>query len=205
MPIPLYFAANVEISDEKVMQLGYGLYPDGTIRVPKHRIADVPIVIDDAEPVPVSAARTAELCAFGESGIYFDFERPFCEYHRQLLAQARQLTEQIWLPEGYPAENALPVCTCPRPCNCWTDFLAAAQRRHPRGWAWEIIPWYAVVTYSGAPLPPSFLENAVCMAQVSDGRLHYFDTHETIRKKLKLAEQYGCRSAVCLRSEWQEM
>lgn len=204
MSIPLYFVANHEIFDEKVMQLGYGLYSDGTIRAPQRHIKDVPIVIDDANTPKIDTATAKKLCALGECGIYFDFERPFCEYHAALLAEAQRVTHQIWLPEGYRAENALPVCACPRPCNRWEDFAAAAQVRHPNGWALEIVPWYETVPTS-LEFEAKFLENAVCMAEARNGLLRYFDTHGTLFRKIKAAEQFGCRSAICLHSEWQQI
>lgn len=211
MPIPLYFAVNwkesVNNSEILLAQGGYGVWEDGTARLPRRQIPDAPRIIDDsvlpsAEVSRETLDRLAELCT---NGCFLDFERPFCALQLTLTdGLSRRLGRSAFLalPESLApyAPSALPVVRCPSLCNGWREFCRQAQARHPRGWMLELTPWSETFEYREHDARGE-LPAALCAYVCTDGTLHYYDTRESIRAKLSAAESFGCRAAIGILSE----
>lgn len=161
-------------------------------------------VIDDAVlPAQLLDGAAEALRAAVENGCFFDFERPICAVHRTLLAALYPQKTLLALPVRYLplAPDALPVLSCPKPCNDWRQFLRLTQQAHPNGWMLEVIPWSYYAPNRANIRHGGSLAQAVCEFRIEADALYYYDTGETLREKLRLAEMYGCRAAIGLESE----
>ncbi len=213
MSIPLYFAVNwkesVNNSQTRLAQSGFGLKKDGSARLPERWIPNALRMIDDAvlPESAVSAAAIERLASVCKNGCFFDFERPVCQTHLSLIIglRSRLPPKKLFaLPERFLsfAPDALPVVTCPKPCNSWKEFARQVQKRHRNGWMLEIVPWsYTVPTKHSFSEKSDVLTAAMCSYQRKNTVLRYYDTRKSIEEKLTLAEEYGCRAAIGIWSE----
>lgn len=209
MPIPLYYAANWKeiVNNTRIRraQTGFGFYSDGSLRIPERILPGALCVIDDSA-LPAACAESVQLLAqYCKHGCCLDFERPITQAHRafiRLLRQHTSRTEIFALPARFSGEGMIPVLSCPTPCNCWASFLRNAEARFPAGWMLEIVPWNQVVPYSAAlSVPVERLAEAVCRVERQPHGIRYFDTAETLRGKLALAEAHRCIAAIGLYGE----
>lgn len=211
MPIPLYFAADckeiVTIQKERSRALtGFGLSENGTLRLPEE-ILPALAVIDDAAPCATlpqeeTLDTLAECC--GE-GCFFDFLRPRSVLHEVLMRGIQKRLPQavpLFVPEAY--HDILPnsVCVVSRdaPCNSWAGWCLEKQRRFLSGWCLELIPWDIRLrcrTIHGERKLP----DACCMASGT----HYYDTPETLRQRLTIAQAHGCCAAIGLYRELKSL
>lgn len=216
MPIPLYFAMNwkeiVNNPPQRLAQGGYGVREDGKARLPERHLSGALRIVDDAvlptaEVTEEALDRLAALCA---DGCCLDFERPLCAMQLSLIGGLRRRFGRgafLALPERFApyAPEALPVVSCPTPCNCWREFVRQAHVRHRQGWMLEITPWSLCIPVENAGTARGKLPAALCSYIRSDGMLLYFDTRESIRAKLAAAESYGCRAAIGILRELREL
>lgn len=207
LPIPLYFAADckeiVTIQNGLNRALtGFGLSADGTLRLPEEIIPAL-AVIDDAAPCAAlpqeeTLDALAECC--GE-GCFFDFLRPSSALHEALLRGIQRRLPQavpLLVPEAYHDIIPNSVCVASRasPCNNWTEWCRETQRRCPSGWCLELIPW-DIRCRCRAIHGERRLPNACCMVSGT----HYYDTPETLRQRLFIAQAHGCCAAIGLYRE----
>lgn len=216
MPNPLYLAVNwkeiVNNPPQRLAQGGYGVREEGTARLPERHLSGAMRIVDDAvlpttEVTEEALDRLAALCA---DGCCLDFERPLCAMQLSLIDGLRKRLGRgalLALPERFApyAPEALPVVSCPTPCNCWRDFARQAHARHRQGWMLELTPWSLHIPVRDTKSQRGELPAALCSYVHSDGMLHYFDTRESIRAKLAVAEIFGCRAAIGILRELREL
>lgn len=181
-------------------QFGYGLRRDGQLRIPEEPV-NGPIIIDDAIAGTWSEDALKELAGYCKNGYILDFERPFSEGHRRLMA-ALPPEKLLAIPANCfnPRLKGLPVLACPSVCNSWLQFLENSNQKFPRGWALEITPW-KLQKKSRPGESSGFLLQSLCRYTRSGGIVTYYDTRETLCKKLKLARDYRCRAAIAVLEE----
>lgn len=206
MPIPLYFAVNwkesVNNSEIRLAQGGYGVWEDGSARLPEKQLPGALRIVDDAL-IPTGAVTEEALDSLAcTDGCFLDFERPFCAVQLALTDGLRKrLGKSVLfaLPERFApyATNALPVVSCPKPCNSWREFCRQAHARHPRGWMLELTPWSETFGLADSGhVAHGELSSALCAYTRSKTALHYYDTRKTVAQKLAQAETFGCRAAI---------
>ncbi|MBE6984296.1 MAG: hypothetical protein E7434_01540 [Ruminococcaceae bacterium] len=204
MQIPIYLAVkNEEIVKHRTAQLGFGFYPNGSVRLPAKILPNSIAVIDDLYLPNFTQSAVEMLKSKLIRGCILDFERKITPQHQRLV---KILPKIIALPEAYHelAPKALPIVTCSEPCNSWLQFLSQTQKKFPNGWMLEIVPWKRKVSGS-APKNEGFLKNAICRYKQQDGELMYFDTKQTIEQKLTLVQSYSCRAALGLLEELRKL
>lgn len=213
MSIPFYFAAEeqdvITEDGKQCAQLGFGFFEDGTLRLPERQISGAPAVVNDwflPEAVPFNEIldRLAEACG---NGCFLDFERPLNEVSAAIAVGLRQrLGDNMTVP---PTLHALcPEASVQIPgllCNNWERFVQSVQAQYGTRWVLEIIPWEHCVPISSKESKNGFLQTAICCWQTEDGILRYYDTEETIAKKLAIAEDYGCRAGIMLLQDFENM
>ena len=92
------------------------------------------------------------------------------------------------------------MITCTEPCNSWLQFLLNQKSSYPKGWFWEITPWNQLRD-GKSNYAEGYLRYAVCRFRREDNKLRYFDTAQTLAKKLAMAEANGCIGAIALYAE----
>lgn len=212
MSIPFYFAAEenetAPTSDMLYAQLGYGFNADGTLRLPTRLIPDAPPVIDDlhlpaAAPPPAVLDRLAEACG---NGCFLDFEQPINEVSAAIAIGLQQrIRAKITVP---PALHRL----CPDAdvqvsgllCNCWESFTRKAQALYGNQWVLEIIPWNVSTQINRNGTAKGYLKTAQCSYRSENGATKYYDTEASVKRKIAVAEKYGCRAAIALLREYKQ-
>lgn len=192
-------------SEKRLAQVGFGFYPNGSVRLPERVVADAAAVIDDRFVPKFSDSAMLQLKSRVERGCILDFEREPTEWHDRLI---QKLADRriIALPERFAEKmpQALPIVSCPEPCNSWAQFAKATHARHPKGWMLEVIPWHR--TKSGrASQSEGFLQNSVCRFRRTEKGILYYDTADTLRQKLSVAQTHGCRAAIVLHSDCPDL
>ncbi len=219
MSIPLYFAADCKefLTAQESFQkacTGFGINADGSPRIPQMAaLVKGLVVIDDATlPETTVPGNTYEhLVRHCNDGCFFDFMRKPTQQHVDILKQM-----QARLPKGSTiliAENflryfpsALPVLSCATPCNHWKGFASQAARRYSGGWCLELIPWKWLSKAKTKKMQhKAYLPQAMCCMANTGGVVQYYDTPQTIKSKILVAEQYGCRAAIGLYHELLEV
>lgn len=210
MPIPLYFAIHEKDSVSKpkfhAAQCGFGFFADGTLRLPVSILPDALAVIDDSilpqKPPSEEAFRKLALCC--QFGCLFDFEQTPTPMHTMLIQKlAQHSASQILFaaPEAFRHPRLLPLISQPKePCS-WLDFLRKTQEKHPHGWMLEVIPHTHTATLPFAKNQSGYIADSVCLYRQNGRRVQYYESRQTVRKKLSLAEDYGCRAAIGLYRE----
>ncbi len=204
MQIPIYLAVrNEEIQKFPLAQLGFGFYPNGSVRLPNRILPRTVAVVDDMYLPNFSQSALEILKSKLPNGCIFDFERKPTALHQRLISS---VTKIIALPAQFQefAPKALPIVSCPEPCNQWQAFLRNTQKLYPKGWMLEITPWFRKVSGT-AQKAEGFLQNSVCRYKHEDGELIYYDTRQTIAQKLTMAQGYGCKSAIALLDEVRKL
>ena len=212
MPIPLYFAVNckenVTLSDTKALPFSCGMTKNGELRFPQSFWSETPLLLDDAIPVPPTARCLQKIKELSSKGCILDFERQPSGFHFVLIQKLREMKiSPLWLPERFfsYAPNATAIVTHNLPHNSWKQFCLSQQRRFPKGWALEMQPLKCTKKLPQAQKPREyFLQEALCQCCVQGDRITYYDTRQTLLKKLHVAEEYGCQGAIALWSEWPE-
>ena len=212
MPFPVYFASNWKesVNDPRVLpaQYGFGFTQSGTLRLPERTVPNALRIIDDAilpARTPDSAA-FAQLASLCKNGCLFDFERKPTPMHTAILRALAALLKEIPLfsaPERFMSvcPSLLPLVTTPPGCASWTDFVTQAGKRHPNGWALELIPRNDSVQLPFAAQSSGELRDAMCRYRQNGRTAEYYDTRQTVARKLSLARANGCRACVGLASE----
>lgn len=213
MSIPFYFAIEENEAGPQAggscAQLGCGFHPDGSLRLPQRKIPGAAAVIDD-NILPLKAPDPAVLDALAEAcadGCFLDFERPLGEIGAAIAVGLRQrLCAKMTVP---PALHGLcPEANVQIPgllCDHWESFVKAVHAQYGERWALEIIPWYKQVRMSNTIDQAGCLKTAVCHYRAGNGIVIYYDTEETIRRKLAIAERYGCQAGIVLYREYAEL
>ena len=218
MNLPLYFALD-EKSGEKTEPMNDPaaryFKPDASLKG-----TDILIITDRPQKAPADQTATAicESCRkWSIRGVFFDFEQPLSGVFVRIAELViRSLPDCFFLlPENYSAvsETALILCTPCLPQNCWESFCKQKQKAYPNRWALELIP-YQLLYESGKKAAVSYrtvqqllsgggqlLPQAVCMSQRSKCRHLIYDTGKTLRHKLNIAEENGCKLSIGLWSE----
>lgn len=191
--------------EKRLAQVGFGFYPNGSVRLPERIVPDAVAVIDDRFLPKISDSAMLQLKSKISHGCILDFEREMNEKHLRLM---QKLADQriIALPERFSQKmpQALPIVSCPEPCNSWLQFAKAAHERHPKGWMLELIPWHQVKAGNGSQAE-GFLQNSVCRFRRTEKGIVYYDTAETLRQKLAVAQTHGCRAAIALHSDCPDL
>ncbi len=207
MLIPLYFAdiwkdfqKNTEFSPA---QLGYGLQEDGSARISCAPLS-VLCVIDDAVNVMPQESALDDLASLCKHGCVLDFERSCTRSHIALMKGLHTRVEGFFaVPARFLCHcpYALPIVSCPKPCNHWRSWVQTVQRHYPKGWMLELTPWKHI---SPCHMQASHgqLKGALCRYQCEGGITQYFDTKQTLREKMRLAEAHGCKAVIGLYQEW---
>lgn len=213
MSIPFYFAMEENEAElpagSRFAQLGYGFHEDGSLRIPARKIPGAAAVIDDnivpaKAPEPAVLDHLAEVCG---NGCFLDFERPINEIGAAVAVGLRQrLNEKMTVP---PALHRL----CPKAdvqipgllCNNWESFVRRVQAKYGDRWILEVIPWDKRIKAPYTEVQDGCLQTAVCHYCVKAGGVHYYDTEETIRQKLAVAERNGCQAGIILLREFKQI
>ncbi len=207
--MPVYLAVKEEEFAKKdkfhVAQTGFGFYANGFVRLPKRILSGAVAVIDDLYLPNFSSSAIELLKSKLPNGCILDFERKPAPIHKKLL-QMLTGVKVIALPASHHAlsPTSLPIISCAEPCNNWQQFVQNAQKSHPRGWMLEMIPWKHLVDEK-AKKEEGLLSSALCRYRTENDKLLYFDTKETLRQKLQLAQIHGCKAALGLYSELKEL
>ncbi|MCQ2418892.1 MAG: hypothetical protein MJ085_03805 [Clostridia bacterium] len=218
MNLPLYFALKEKMQDpaERTDDPAARYYTFGET-IPK---TDILIVTDSS--VSTSPEEFAEVfctaCkASAAKGVFFDFEKPLSAYFVRFSELVINAFPDFFflLPKQYAAicEKALILCTPCLPQNSWENFCRQQQKAYPNRWALELIPYQllyecgkkAQISYRSLSQYQScegqFLAQAVCMSQRSKFRHLIYDTPQTLRNKLDIAEKNGCQLSIGLLEE----
>ncbi len=212
MSIPLYFAASckesVTFSAAKALPFGCGMTKAGDFRMPENFWSGVPLLLDDAVPALPNSKSLQKLKELCSHGCILDFERPVSNFH---LALIRKLSDMkiapLWLPERFSIyePKAVTIISHNLPHNSWIQFCTGLQARYPNRWALELQPLNC--TKKLPQIQKSrviYLESAVCQCKIEADSITYYDTQQTLLKKLHIAEKYGCQGAIALWSEWPQ-
>lgn len=222
MSIPLYLAVNCKDSVSKDVNYpfaltGYGIAQDGSVRSPACTMqqAHEIIVVDDAvipDIVPEGTALDALASFCGDRGCFFDFIRPVCEFHTAVIAGLRRRLSRdalLLVPEAYLsfAPDALCVVSCPEPCNHWESFVRKAEQKYRTKWCLEVTPWDAMFELHGvtAKEQRGSVPQAMCHYECTQYAWRYFDTSDTLRRKLLSAQKHGCQAAIGLYDELSDL
>ena len=203
MGIPVYLAvqneAAINYPKKYLAQTGYGLRRDGHLRIPVHTM-NCPVIIDDAV-MGWQEKVLKSLAVYCRNGYILDFERPFNAEHRKIINALPQ-NQLLALPAAFHTVKlkALPVFSCPVPCNSWRGFLQKCQQQFQNGWMLEITPWDQQ-KYTGPGEDHGILPQSICAFSKSGGKITYFDTKKTICEKLEAAQSFGCMAAIALYDE----
>lgn len=219
MNLPLYFAAF-----EKNIETGtHGHPPLARVYAPNAAYSDTDILIcTDQEPSILSedeANAFCEICkAYSIQGVFFDFIRPLSgKLVRFAELVQKALPDRFFiLPERYASVSgsALILCTPCLPQNSWESFCKQKQAIYAQRWALELIPYQLLYENGKKKQLPYHalqelikcdgqqLEFAVCMSSREQCRHLIYDTPQTLREKLSVAEAHGCQLAIGL---WQEL
>lgn len=207
--------------------LGYSFSPDGTeIIAPVPFPADLLVLNDSVLPPPGTPAPAAEhllkiITRDKFTGVMFDFERPVNGFCTSFLAEVLPLLPHSVfriVPPHYASlsQDSLVLFYDGQVCNRFAAQCAAWQRAYPNRWCLESAPWNYIVrdgreeacTCSHLqslrhtePWPETLLESACCMISAHNGEYRLFDTAETLRRKLELAEENGCCLSIGLYEE----
>ncbi len=210
MSIPWYFAENwkesVNNGDFSHAQTGFGLHNDGTARLNPCSFPALCVIDDSVITLPKEEAITtlAEHCTHG---CCLDFAKPVQTAHIVLLSGLQRLCTGLFaVPARFLpyAPKAHPLLSCPRPCNSWLSYVKNCQQRFPKGWLLELTPWRHI-SPCHMKQASGRLKSAVCEYRCERGITQYYDTKETIREKIKYAEDNGCIAVIGLYSEWKTL
>lgn len=213
MPIALYFVAGEKesVPPERGIPIPYslGLGAQGALRRPKNIWQNVPLILDDAIIGPMSENLRAQLLNELTHGCILDFERPVQSFHAQWLQVLRR--EQItplWMPERFQPRppREFPILSANLPHNSWQEFCRSIAQRYPEGWVLELQP---VRCQRRLPCPQEardfYLPDAICRCKLENQELLYYDTVQTLEKKLLVAQKFGCFAALALWQEWKDL
>jgi hypothetical protein len=214
----LYFAlTSKEIpqkrSSHTAALTGFGFEANGGVRIPENAALsdDIMAVIDDAA-IPaqdVNSAEIEKLASFcSQAGCFLDFVKPVSAFHVAVILGIRRLLPQmpLWIPARYHhfAPEALCVVTQVQPCNHWERFVQRMQKTYGK-WCLEVTPWNAAFFLPKVKNRAGYLQHSCCN-YAHDGELcRYFDTSDTLKQKLALAEAHGCAGAIGLYRELTEL
>ena len=210
MSIPCYFAENwkesVNNSDFSYAQTGFGLQEDGSARLNPCAFPALCVIDDSILPLPKEEAidRLAENC---QNGGCLDFAKPVQTAHIVLLSGLqRRCKEPLAVPARFLtySPKSLPLLSCPRPCNSWLSYVQGCRQRYPKGWVLELTPWRHI-SPCRMKQASGRLKSALCEYRCERGITQYYDTKETLREKIKYAEDHGCIAAIGLYSEWESL
>ena len=210
MSIPCYFAENwkesVNGANFIYAQTGFGLCSDGSARLNPCSFPAL-CVIDDsvlALPKEEAIAALAEHCGHG---CCLDFAKPVQTAHIVLLSGLQKRCKGLLVvpPRFLPyAQKALPLLSCPRPCNSWLSYVRGCRQRFPQGWVLELTPWRHI-SPCHMKQAAGRLKSALCDYRCERGITQYYDTKETLQEKIKYAEDNDCVAVIGLYSEWETL
>ena len=210
MSIPCYFAENWKESVNKgnffYAQTGFGLYSDGSARLNPCSFPALSVIDDAVLPLPKEESITA-LAEHCHNGVCLDFAKSVQTAHIILLSGLqRRCTGLFTVPARFLpyAPKALPMVSCPRPCNSWLSFAQGCRQRFSKGWILELTPWRHI-SPCHMKQAAGRLKSALCEYRCERGITQYYDTKDTLREKIKYAEANGCIAVIGLYSEWEAL
>lgn len=213
MPIPLYFVTNckecVKFPGSISIPPGCGINAAGELRAARDFQSNGPLLLDDAYTVLPTENCLKKLFNLCQNGCILDFERSAGEFHRHIIRQmAAWHIAPLWLPERFApyAPTAFVTISQTLPHNSWRQFCQSIQQRYPNRWCLELQPvnWEKKLAVP-QKIRDVYLEEAACMCKICAGTVRYYDTKQSLLKKLRIAEDCGCRGAIALWSEWQNL
>ena len=205
MSIPVYLAINHEETvnhpPKLLCQTGYGFHSNGSVRTPVKIISNTVAVIDDFYLPNFSPSAIHLLRDKISNGCILDFERRPTQLHKKLI-QTLQDKKIIALPAEFHAfaPTALPILNCLELCNNWSEFLKKAHSRFPNGWMLELTPWQHL-REGKQNSSAGYLPHALCRYRQKEKQILYYDTKETLSKKISAAEGFNCKAVIVLYSD----
>lgn len=209
MSIPVYLAVNHEenVNHPKKLlcQIGFGFHSNGSVRTPVQIMPNTIVIIDDLYLPNFSPSAIHLLRDKISNGCILDFERRPSQLHKKLI-QTLFDKKILAVPSEFHtfAPTALPIINCLEPCNNWSEFLKTTQNRFPSGWMLELTPWYHTREAS-ANSAAGYLQHALCRFRQEKDQLLYYDTKETLSKKITLAERFNCKGVIVLYSDLKNL
>lgn len=213
MSIPFYFAMEENEATPQAelnyAQLGFGFSENGMLRLPRQRILNAPAVINDRilpdkAPDANLLDELAEACG---SGCFLDFERQISKVSAAIAVGLMQrLHGNMTVPPAF--HRICPDANVQIPsilCNNWESFIKTVQTQYGARWVLEIIPWKYIVITPWKEEKAGDLSAATCKYRVKSGSICYYDTKETIKAKLAIAEAYGCQAGITLLREYRQV
>lgn len=218
MNLPLYFALTENMSEPAEQTDD----PTARFYIPSSILPKTDILIVTDKPVRGSAEDfAAQFCtaikASCAKGVLFDFENPLNAFFVRFAELVISTFPDLFflLPKQYAAicESALILCTPCLPQNSWESFCRQMQKAYPNRWALELIPYQlkyergtkAQISYRAlrqyCTCEGQYLSQAVCMSQRSPCRHLIYDTPQTLRSKLEIAQNFGCQFSIGLIDE----
>lgn len=213
MSIPLYFAIEeneaAPEANARIAQLGFGFREDGSLLLPKQMLPDAPAIVNDRY-LPASAPDAADLDRLAEAcanGCFLDFERPLDEVGAAIALGLRQrLKGKMAVP---PALHAIcPEANVQIPallCNHWEAAMRRIEAAYGTQWILELIPWNASLKTPLRMEAQGYLSIAECSYRITDGTILYYDTEESLKRKLSKAEACGCQAGIILLREYRQI
>lgn len=196
----------VTIPNAVALPYSYSMAKDGSLRLPEVYWKGVPAIIDDAymgKITPVFMDALKEVC---KKGCILDFERPVNSFHMALLSELEKWSlATYWLPERYASysKKATIIVRSLLPHNSWKMFCESQRRKFSNRWALELQPIDCTRKLPHVQTERTYyLEDAVCNCKIQGKEIHYFDTKESLLRKLHIAGGYGCQGAIALWAEW---
>ena len=211
MSIPLYFVTNcnesVPFTGSVPIHYSCGVTSTGELRLPKAPQSSVPLLFDDSYTVMPTENCLKKLRSLCQNGCILDFERPTGDFHKYILQRLKEWKiELLWLPERLASYSSSAFITVSQslPHNSFRQFCRSLQQRYPNRWCLELQPvnWEKRLNFPQKERE-FYVEEAACMCRIRGNTVHYYDTKQSLTKKLRIAEECGCRGAVALWSEWE--
>lgn len=214
MSIDLYLIGNCKeimtFPQAKAISYGWGMDHRGNLRKPDIWNAEAPIVIDDSITGSVSVRFLSELLPYCKQGCILDLERKPSRFHNSLLfAMEQNHISPLWVPVAYcrNTTQAYKMVVSDLPHNSWRQFCTSQLKKGDEKWVLEYHPLQITkkLTYAKKSDRSFFLEEAVCMIKNEDRQVLYYDTADTVKEKLRIAEQCGCCGVIGIAEEWKSL
>ena len=210
MSIPLYFIAKrkelVTLPNARPLPYSYGMSKDGSLRTPEIGWAGTPIILDDAYTGKLTPSFMERLKLACTNGCILDFERPGNSFHMALIRalEAWELSP-YWIPEAFAphSKKATVIVSSTLPHNSWKMYCKCQQQKYTNRWALELQPINCIRKLPQAQKDRTFyLEESTCNCRIRGNEITYYDTGESLLRKLHIAESFGCQGAIALWNEW---
>ena len=212
MSNPLYFVTNckesVSVSWGCPISMGCGVTRSGDLRLPNNFWCGTPLLFDDAFPVLPKENCLKSLRSLCENGCILDFERNPDSFHLQIMHKMMQWgVVPLWIPAKFASISvkAIIIFKSDLPHNNWRQYCQSIQDHYPNRWALEFQPilWSRKLTTTNNSPKTIFLQDSVSMCKIFEDMATYYDTLETLQKKMQIAMECGCQGGIALWQEWE--